>query len=178
MKERKARTKAELKKRIICKKCNKLFLNDSNKIRIVCPICWNIIDARDRTFYAKKYAEKYPDKAKKRKESMILYDKEHWKERRDKNRKRMRDVILNIISNNNQICVNCWCDDTRLLEINHINWWGGKEMMKWKKSNAFYWDIYMGRRKTDDLNLLCKVCNSLHYLELKYGKTKHRIIYE
>jgi len=44
---------------------------------------------------------------------------------------------------------------------------------------AHVFDLYCsGRRKTSDLNLLCKVCNALHYLELKYGKTKHRVIYK
>lgn len=64
------------------------------------------------------------------------------------------------------------------MEVNHKNGGGNKELKSGKHTNVFMWDIYMGRRKTDDLNLLCRVCNSLHYLEMKYGKTRIRVVYQ
>jgi predicted RNA-binding Zn-ribbon protein involved in translation (DUF1610 family) len=175
---RKARTKAKLKSRVICKKCFRLFFNTSKKISITCPNCGDVIDARDRSAYAKRYYEKYPEKAEQRKKKMQEYDTTHKRERGKLMRERVRKVVLNVVSNNNPVCENCGCDDVRLLEVNHKNGGGNKELKFGKNTNAFAWDIYMGRRKTDDLNLLCRVCNALHYLELKYGKTRHIITYK
>jgi len=91
--------------------------------------------------------------------------------------KRLRIKAMNIISNNNLNCVRCGCDDIRLLEINHKNGGGHKESEKGIKSTQYYLSICKGIRKTDDLELLCRVCNSWHYLELKYGKLPYKITY-
>lgn len=37
---------------------------------------------------------------------------------------------------------------------------------------------HMGRRKIDDLNILCRVCNALHYLQLKYGNIPMRVLWK
>jgi protein-arginine kinase activator protein McsA len=171
---RKARTKAKLKKRIICKKCFIVFENISLKNLTDCPNCGKIIDARIRTEESRIYNKKNPDRLLKYKQ----YDKTNKKERGKISRERVRKVVFNLLSNNNPICENCNCDDVRLLEVNHKNGGGSQELKGGKDTNKFMWDIYMGRRKTEDLNLLCRVCNALHYLELKYGKTKHTIIYK
>ena len=171
MVNRKARTKSKLKKRIVCKQCFNVFQNESLKIRAECPFCHKIIDARIRTEYSKNYNKKHPERAKKYKE----YDKKYKRERGMILRKRIRMVNFNIISGSNPICANCGCNDVRLLEINHINGGGNKELQNGKNTNSFAWDIYMGRRTTNDLNLLCRPCNSIHYLELKYGKLAYKI---
>lgn len=43
-------------------------------------------------------------------------------------------------------------------------------MGKGSNSMAFYRDIIALRRPVDDLEILCRVCNAKHYLEMKYGK--------
>lgn len=169
MKERKARTTAKLKTRIVCKQCCVVFKNTSKKISIKCPSCDKTIDARDRTGWYKDWCKRNQKKAEERKKSMIEYNKKTYIERGKKTRERLRKSVLNIISNNNPKCEWCGCDDMRLLEINHINGGGKKEIDKTGSWN-FIWDIYKGRRKTNDLNLLCRVCNAHHYLELKYGE--------
>lgn len=63
-------------------------------------------------------------------------------------------------------CSRCGCDLIKLLEVNHINGGGGKERAI-RRSTMILKDIVRGVRKTDDLNLLCKVCNILHYVESK-----------
>jgi len=166
-------TKATLKKRIACKGCHKVFNNKEKKININCPYCDKSIDARIRTGYAREYARKHPD----RKIGMIKYDNKYKKERGKVSRDRVRKTNFNIISNNNPVCANCGCDDIRLLEINHINGGGNKELLKGKGSNSFAWDIYMGRRKTDDLNLLCRPCNALDHLERIFGEIPIRILW-
>jgi len=167
-------TKARLKKRIICKNCFRVFINKSKTVKTNCPYCGKVIDARIRTGYAKEYNKRHPERII----GMKKYDNEHKKERGKISRERVRKVVFNIASNNNPICSNCGCDDTRLLEINHIKGGGNKELQNGKRTNIFMWDIYMGRRKTDDLNLLCRVCNSLHYLEMKFGKLPMKILWK
>ena len=71
------------------------------------------------------------------------------------------------------VCVSCGCDREELLEINHVNGGGGKEFKK--KGNKFYIDIAKMRRETNDLELLCKPCNAIHYLELKFGNLPFQI---
>ena len=82
------------------------------------------------------------------------------------NAKRRKNVLLMV--SDNLICERCGCDTIELLEINHKNGGGLKEV---KRSNQkFYTSILNGSRTTDDLNILCKMCNILHYIEMKYGK--------
>jgi 5-methylcytosine-specific restriction endonuclease McrA len=61
-------------------------------------------------------------------------------------------------------CVRCGIDDWRVLQINHLNGGGTKEL----KSNypeKMYIDIINGNRKTDDLDLRCANCNILYEYE-------------
>lgn len=171
------KSKHPLKDRVICKKCHTVFYPDLTIKRATraCPNCNAMIDIRDKRGCYQEYCKNHPEKAAARKKSMIEWDKLHKKDRAKKNRELIRKVILNIISNNNPVCENCGCDSLPLLEINHKNGGGTKEVRSGKSTNQFYLDIYKGRRNTDDLNLLCKVCNSLHYLELKNGKLPYTI---
>jgi hypothetical protein len=72
------------------------------------------------------------------------------------------------------ICNNCGCDKYELLEINHIDGEGNKER-KQKRTSVFYLDIIYGRRVIKDLEILCRPCNHIHYLELKYNKLPYEI---
>ena len=123
------------------------------------------------------------NKRKYRREYMEKYRSEHeevnneTKERSKNHNRKNRVDLLNLLSNNNPRCIRCGCNDTRLLEINHKNGGGGKELEKGKMASKFWRDIRIGIRKTDDLELLCRVCNSLHYLESKFGKLPYRISY-
>lgn len=68
-------------------------------------------------------------------------------------------------------CVNCGCDIPEILEINHING-GGKAEIRLKYGNIyrkFLDGIILGTRETKDLNLLCKICNALHYVNEVLG---------
>jgi len=79
-------------------------------------------------------------------------------------------------------CAMCGCDDTRFLEINHIKGGGRKEHKGRKKidhsSTNFVMLIHKGKRSVEDLNLLCKVCNSIDHLERVYGKSGLRTVWE
>ena len=71
-------------------------------------------------------------------------------------------------------CVYCGCDEPSILEINHINGGGGKETKRGAKMPVFYWDIIKERRSTSDLEIACRVCNTLHYLRLRYPQANWR----
>ena len=64
------------------------------------------------------------------------------------------------------VCCNCGCDYFPFLEINHIHGGGNKEYKVLKGENV-YALVLRGKRKKEDLNILCRVCNSLHFLEMK-----------
>ena len=113
-------------------------------------------------------------------ERVRRYQKNNRKNYLDYNKKyyqEMKEDVLNTLSGGNPHCIKCGCNDIRLLEINHKNGGGNQECRKGEKIINIYWEIYKGRRNIDDLEILCRVCNARHYLELKYGELPYKIIY-
>lgn len=62
-------------------------------------------------------------------------------------------------------CCNCGCDELSFLEINHINGGGCVEFRA--RGNRVVDDLVSGKRTTDGLNVLCRVCNALDHLARK-----------
>jgi len=80
-------------------------------------------------------------------------------------------------------CVMCGCDDTRFLEVNHIKGGGRKEQKGFKdedhaSSQNIIMLIHKGKRDVKDLNLLCRVCNSIDHLERVYGKIGLKVVWD
>jgi len=80
-------------------------------------------------------------------------------------------------------CAMCGCDDTRFLEVNHIKGGGKKEQEIFKEddhrsSQNIIMLIHKDKRGTEDLNLLCRVCNSIDHLERVYGHTGLRVVWD
>lgn len=88
-----------------------------------------------------------------------MYQKRH----RDK----IRLAAMEVVGRGRLECSNCGCNNILLLEINHLNGGGAKEL-RHGNPYRFYADLAQGRRPTDDLNLLCRMCNALHTVRLKY----------
>lgn len=86
-----------------------------------------------------------------------------------------RRSVLLLVGNGDVHCVRCGCDNPSLLEVNHKDGGGAKEIKG--RSQQFYRDITSLRRKTDDLELLCKPCNAVHALELKHGPLPFVVIW-
>jgi hypothetical protein len=63
------------------------------------------------------------------------------------------------------ICIRCGCDELGFLEFNHKNGGGCKEWRTAKKSMADR--ILSGERSTEDIEILCRLCNAHHFLESK-----------
>lgn len=161
----------KFQKIVRCRKCGFVFEPSKKSLSEKCINCGNIIDARDRKRYAKKYAKNNNINA-------TLYlkrwnKKNNSKKRKREKRKLFRKSVLFRLGGINPKCVNCGCDDFRLLEVNHKNCGGAKEIRT--KGSGFYGDIINGKRKIEDLELLCRVCNALHFLQFKYGKLPFKI---
>jgi len=66
------------------------------------------------------------------------------------------------------ICPICGCDDIKILEINHLLHNGNQER-KNLKDYKFYREIIEGTRSTEDLDIRCRICNYIYFLEHKSG---------
>lgn len=86
--------------------------------------------------------------------------KRAYKKHRDK--KRLH--VLNLLGG--PTCVYCGCDDIKALEINH-KCGGGCEEYKKGAGTAIVDDIWFGRRSVENLEVVCRPCNSIHYMKLK-----------
>ncbi|MCH8324664.1 MAG: hypothetical protein IH813_06150 [Thaumarchaeota archaeon] len=80
-------------------------------------------------------------------------------------------------------CAMCGCDDTRFLEVNHIKGGGVKERIAYRnekhnESHNMILLIHTGKRGLEDLNLLCRACNSIDHLERVYGHTGLRVVWD
>ena len=80
-------------------------------------------------------------------------------------------------------CAMCGCDDTRFLEVNHIKGGGRKEQKEFKdedhaSSQNIIMLIHKGKRGVEDLNLLCRICNSIDHLERVHGHTGLRVVWD
>ena len=65
------------------------------------------------------------------------------------------------------VCVECGCDELVFLEINHINGGGSAEWRARNMENSLHESLLTGRRTTEGLNVLCRVCNALDFLARK-----------
>ena len=89
-------------------------------------------------------------------------------------RKKKRQRAILLVGRGLIKCINCGCNKPEFLEVNHINGGGSKEN---ERSSKFYSDLLAGRRRIEDLELRCKICNILHYSERIYGKLPYKIIW-
>jgi len=103
------------------------------------------------------------------------YYQEHKEEHREYSRRNYQEIrkkaMLTVGRGILECSAGCGCDDMRFLEINHINGGGNKELKNIRGNVNFYRKIYHGEIKTENLNLLCRVCNTRHFCELKAGTT-------
>ena len=80
-------------------------------------------------------------------------------------------------------CAMCGCDDTRFLEVNHLKGGGKKEQRGYKEEghnlgHNMILLIHTGKRGLEDLNLLCRACNSIDHLERVHGHTGLRVVWD
>lgn len=151
---------------IICSRDMNVVGHDGHEM---CPACCrrkryreDIEFRRRQSECSKKWLKKNPDK---RRQFHLGY------------RRQSRIQALKTVGHGIIECTGCGCIDTRIIEINHMNGGGAQEAKKRRDQLRFYLDIISGKRQIEDLNLLCKVCNIAHYVQLKYGIKSFEIIY-
>lgn len=83
-------------------------------------------------------------------------------------------------------CAECGCPEItfklpnskkeqRILELNHLHGGGQLDL----NSNVQkYYQLVVGERKWEDYNLLCKVCNTAHYVREIAGIKGHKVIWK
>ena len=138
--------------------------------------------------YRKKNKEKLNKKARERyqknpeptiqRTTRYHFEHKEWREKyySEKYQKIRLDVLARI--DPDMKCAMCGCNDTRFLEVNHIKGGGNKEHKNPKVTRNMILLIHNGKRGLDDLNLLCRACNSLDHLERVYGKTGLSVVWD
>ncbi len=161
----------KIKDIVVCRSCYCSFRPKRGRIRENCPDCGKELDVRNRK-------KQYQKRSRATLLKWIKNNPKKIKISRDNHRKKLRIGVLKKITNYKKIvCIACGCNDIRLLEINHKNGGGTKENKR-IGSMRLYYDILYEKRTVKDLEILCRVCNSLHYLELKFGKLPFKIIWK
>lgn len=175
-----------------CSCCHgKLFIDNFHKSKKgkfgVAAICKKCVNEKQKTYH-----QKNKDKRNKQSAEWRLAHKDRmkelqskWKEANpeqykflwEKHNKENRIKVLQKVAKGDIIaCSRCGCDRIEFLEVNHINGGGNQETKN--NHSKFYSDILKDLRQTDDLEILCKLCNNLHYVEMKFGKLPFRIIWK
>lgn len=90
------------------------------------------------------------------------------------NRKRKAFLVIG-----GAVCSVCGCDEIAFLEFNHKNGGGCKEHRS-NRCKPMMDRILTQKRKTEDLDCKCRVCNALDYLSKKNPEVAHKykVIYE
>ena len=148
---------------VSCRDCDATWKPAGVATREPCPTCGKLKDVRLRPKAAKNL-----EKLKEWRAKRPGYSTE-WE-------RRYRRRALLVVGRGIVACVKCGCNRPELIEINHINGGGGKELRG--LGNKWHRQIAKLERPVDDLNLLCKPCNAVHALELKHGALPFRIVWE
>lgn len=88
--------------------------------------------------------------------------------------KRLRIKALSVVANGQPLrCNRCGCSKIEALAINHTNGDGAEERKQLGAYRtggcaAFFRLIVSGKRRTDDLEVTCELCNWAHHIERKY----------
>jgi len=125
--------------------------NDPNKLLQIRERC---------TKWTQAYRKRHPERVVKLRRRMYVDRK-------------IKAMLL--VSKNGKVeCNRCGCDELSFLEFNHINGGGCKEFKENHTSMAE--KILFNKRKTDDLEIVCRVCNALDYLGRKNQAQSKRFI--
>jgi hypothetical protein len=85
-------------------------------------------------------------------------ERRKWREQHQQLRERAIDQL------GGRRCVNCGCDVFALLEINHLKG-GGRRTVKTGSNRQLYRQIVNGDVELSEYNVLCRICNALHYVK-------------
>lgn len=156
--------KTPIKAVVACRACDWTWKPSTGFGHEPCPRCGKIRSVRDRNYEGKRNIATLKKHLKRNPRRTLDWDRTY----------RRRAVLL--VGRGVVSCVRCGCDKPEVLEINHKTGGGGKELRQLK--GKFHRAIATMRRGVDDLELLCRPCNAVHALELKYGPLPFKVVWE
>ena len=109
---------------------------------------------RDRVArYARNYRAKHPEKTKEARRTQYV-------------RRKLRAIKMV----GNPLCVRCGCDEVDFLEFNHV---GGGGCIDWRANGGQspMERLLSGKMSSVGLEILCRVCNAVEFLERKNKKS-------
>ena len=122
----------------------------------------------------REYMRDYMIAYRERRKQSSDYDPEEERSKWRAQHKRMREKAIGRLGGRR--CADCGCDELTLLEINHIKG-GGRAAAKVRQNRQLYREIAGGRVELSDYNVLCRVCNALHYVRDILGVKGHKVIW-
>jgi len=120
--------------------------------------------------YMREYMIAYREHRKQSSDYDVEEERRKWREQH----KRVRERAIDILGGRR--CAGCGCDEFSLLEINHIKG-GGRAASKITQNRQLYRDIVRGKVELSDYNVLCRICNALHYVQDILGVKGHRVMW-
>ena len=121
--------------------------------------------------YMRDYMVSYRTKLK----EQGLLDPEDERRKWREQHQRVREKAFEVLGG--RCCANCGCSEFSILEVNHING-GGRAERKAKSYRQLYRDISNGKVDAKEYNVLCRVCNALHYVQDILRVSGHRVIWK
>ncbi|HKR01036.1 MAG TPA: hypothetical protein VJT09_10200 [Pyrinomonadaceae bacterium] len=124
--------------------------------------------SRKHREYMRDYMLVYRERRKQSSDYDPEVERRKWREQHQ----RIRESAIEQLGGKR--CANCGCDELNLLETNHVNG-GGRAAAKIRQNRQLYRDIVKGRVELSDYNVLCRVCNALHYIQEVLGVKGHGV---
>ncbi len=100
----------------------------------------------------------------------IEVERQKWREQHQRVRERAIEKL------GGAHCANCGYDEFSILEINHIHG-GGRKELKATQNRQLYRAIMNDKVDLSDYNVLCRICNALHYVQDILGVAGHKVLW-
>ena len=118
----------------------------------------------------REYMLSYRERRKQSADYDVDEERRKWREQHKKIREKAMERL------GGRKCANCGCDEFSVLEINHIKG-GGRKELKIRQNRQLYRDIVNDKVDLSDYNVLCRVCNALHYVQEILGFEGHQVLW-
>ena len=122
----------------------------------------------------RSYMRGYMAEWRKLRKESTDYDPEEERRKWREQHQRVRERAMERLGG--KFCANCGCDDFSILEINHIHG-GGRKSLKSTQNRQFYRAIVNDKMDLSAYNVLCRVCNALHFVQDVLGITGHQVVW-
>lgn len=120
--------------------------------------------------YMREYMIAWREKRKLEQKYSPEEDRRKWREQHQRVREKAMEKL------GGKLCSQCGCDDVSILEINHI-FGGGRRESKTMQNRKLYRAIVNDKVDLNSYNVLCRVCNALHYVQDVLGISGHQIVW-